>query len=508
MPKPLPNRNVLPVLWMFLSWISVWAGCAPVHEHAVDPPTGDWLAWSPSAEVSAGTAEDWPAFRGGRSGGLATRSTAPIVLDRTTQSWRVELPGEGNSSPVVDGNHVYLTTCLRESENRLVVQCFDRESGRSCWQTPVSVAAGPTHQKAGFAAATVACSGEFVVASFGGQGLFGLTRDGLLVWKADMGPVQHQWGSASSPLIVGDRVFVLCEGDEESSLAAFQLETGQEVWRTPRASRGCWATPVYYERELEDRSLSREIVVNGTGSGNGDSGWIISYSASDGSILWRHQGTSDVPCPTLIVGQGVLVSTSGANGPIVALQPNAQDVSASPTLIWQQAQGGPLVPTGLAHDDHLFVVNDQGILTCLNLFSGKSLAKRRVGRAVTASLIASQNHLYVTDEDGRITVLETRPPFDTLVENELKEACLATPALSGDALFVRTARHLICYRNRQASGSQVAELSAPVDAGPSSADAPGTWEQPANQPRSRGGESPASSSTLAPFPLQESTHAR
>ncbi len=222
--------------------------------------------------------------------------------------WKAELPGRGNSSPVVWDDYVIITSAVGDGEgSQLVVCAFDRQTGKPHWQTEAAKASGSTHNKNGFASASVATDGQQVFASFGSAGLFAFDLStGRQLWHAELGSLEHQWGSASSPVLVGNVVVQLCDSAAESNIRAFDKATGELIWKTDRPSHGCWTTPVLVTAHDASDQPRQELVVNGTGMDGAANGYVIAYDPTDGHELWRVQGTTDVVCPTAIVGSGLV----------------------------------------------------------------------------------------------------------------------------------------------------------------------------------------------------------
>jgi len=356
----------------------------------------------------------------------------------------VEVPGEGNSSPVVWDQLVLLTTALDNTDPpTLALLGFERSDGRLVLQAEVGAAEGSTHKKNGYASATVATDGERIFAFFGSTGLFCYDFSGELVWRADLGDLAHQWGTAASPVLHGDLVIQLCDSKGDSYLAAFDRQSGREVWRTPRPSYGCWTTPIVIEAESEAGTRT-ELVVNGTGSRDREGRMVIAYDPRDGRELWRVRGTTELVAPTALVSGGLVYSLSGRNGPIIAIRPGGSGDVTDSRVVWKVHRGGPYIPSGVAYRNRLYVVRDNRELACYNAGDGQLIWTKRLRGTFTSSLVAADGRLYATSEQGIVTVFAAADSFQLLGQNDLDERCLATPAIAGGQLFIRTEEHLYC----------------------------------------------------------------
>ncbi len=395
------------------------------------------LSAADTAPVSGEAA--WSAWRGGPMQAVAS-TTGPVRWSRRDNvRWYCPIPGEGNSSPVLSQQHVYVTSAIADHGTKLTVLAVRRDTGELAWMTPVELSTSPQHQKAGRAPATAAHAAGRVFAYFGAAGLAALDAgDGHMLWHVPFPEATHQWGAASSPALADDLVLQLVESEQgHSALVALRQADGHEVWRASRESRGCWTSPAVCQAP----GLIPQVIVNGSGQPDGSPGWIISYELATGRELWRHRGTSDICVPTAIVAGDIVVSASGNNGPLLALRITA----AGPRLLWQRPVGGAQVPTGLVADGRLYLLSDGGALSCRDLTTGAVLWNQRLGGAMSASLLASRHHLYATNEQGTTYVVDRSAEFSLVARNPLDERCLATPALGDGELFLRGRSGLYCF---------------------------------------------------------------
>lgn len=437
-------------------------GCDQVD--SLDP---HWLL-STTHPTETPAAGEWTGHRGGTRHGVAPDAPLPIHFGPTRNvRWKVDLPGTGNSSPTVSGDRVFVTAQRGGSPPELLVVCIDRRRGDIRWQRSVGVAEGQTHHRNGYASATAATDGERVYVTFGRRGVFCFSVHGDSLWHTPLDHLEHPWGHASSPILCGDLVIQLADGAHDSRLLAMNCYSGQIVWSTPRPSTGCWTTPVLVPVTV-DGQRRWEIVVNGTGSANGTAGHVIAYEPQSGDQLWSVVGTSDIPCPTAIVGRSLVVSTSGRNGPVIAIRPGGRGDVTDSHVAWRLPWGGPHVPTGVIAAERLFLVSDGGILRCLDMQDGRKLWQKRLHRSYSASLVAGDGKLYAVSERGDVHVFETGETCRLLAVNPLRQRCRATPAIAHGELLVRTQRSLYCFAEGASAtlDSAAASVDAPAPASP------------------------------------------
>jgi outer membrane protein assembly factor BamB len=394
--------------------------------------------------------DQWAGHRGGTLHAVAEAQTLPVHFGHNRNvCWVVDLAGTGNSSPTVYGDRVFLTVQRPGKTPQLELLCLDRRHGTLRWRRSIGAAIGTTHRRNGYASATVATDGQRVYATFGRLGVFCFSVTGEPLWHVALDFLEHTWGHASSPVLSGDLVIQLADGERESRLLAMNCYTGDIVWSTERVSSGCWATPVLVP--VADSTSTRwEIVVNGTGSTNGSPGCVIAYAPESGRELWRVRGTSDIPCPTAIVGESLVISTSGRNGPVIAIRPGGEGEVTATHVSWQLPRGGSFVPTGVIKNSRLYLLSDSGMLRCQQVDTGTTLWEKRLRRSYSASLVAGDGKLYATSENGDIHVFSTDETGTLLAVNRLGQRCLATPAIAHGELFVRTRTQLFCFASKPA----------------------------------------------------------
>ena len=416
---------------------------------------------------------NWPAFRGVAASGVADGQQPPVKWDVKTSDnvkWKTPIPGLGHSCPVVWGDRVFVTTAISEAGNTSLrvgnygdvasvndtskhtwqVLCLDRDSGKILW-TKTAFEGIPKikrHLKGSHANCTPATDGRRVVVCFGSEGLYCYDFRGKLLWTRDLGAldssfaidVKYEWGFGSSPVIHEDLVILQCDVGKDSFIAAYRLEDGSQAWSTPRDEIPSWSSPTVWKTPA-----GVELVTNAAQYARG-------YDPETGKELWRLAKKSEVTIPTPIANKDLVFVTSGNRPiqPIYALRPGARgDISLpdgksqSDYVAWSKLRGGPYMPTPILYGEHLYLCGNGGIVTCYEAATGKEVYRERLGgTSYTASPVAADGRLYFTAEQGDVRVVKAGPKFELLAVNEMGELCMATPAISAGALFVRGQHHL------------------------------------------------------------------
>jgi outer membrane protein assembly factor BamB len=434
--------------------------------------------------VAGVNAQHWPSFRGPNASGIADGAQPPLSWDVPTSRnlvWKVALPGLGHSSPVIWGDRVFVTTAVTSrvapvfrrdvsgrdgnvinidssgdlSPHRWRVYCLDRQTGRILWDVTAheGVPRVDRHLRNTHASATPATNGEHVVVFLGSEGLYCYDMDGRLVWKRDLGVLDagsiddpdFQWGMASSPILYRDLVIVQCDVQGSSFVAAYELATGREVWRSARDEFSSWSTPTVY-----DFGTKPELITNGTR-------FVRGYDPLKGIELWRLGPNSENAIPTPVVTRDLIFVTSGYRPvqPIYAIRPGATgditlalDTSNSGWVAWSSSRGGPYIPTPVVYREHLYVLGNNGVLTAYAVQSGKRAYQRRLagqGGSYSASPVAADGRIYFASEDGDVHVVKAGAEYELLATNHVGEVMMATPAVSRGMFLVRTLHHLFAF---------------------------------------------------------------
>lgn len=379
----------------------------------------------------------WPAFRRDGSGASDLKRLPTVWGEKENVAWRTELPGEGNSSPIVWGDRVYLTSSLDEGAKRLVL-CLDAATGKIVWRTELARELKTTHYaKTGFAAPTPTTDGQRLYVFFDTPGVVALDLDGKVLWKRDLGPFQGPYNMASSPVLYKDTVIQVCDHHGPSFIAALDVASGKQRWRTARKSSSCghFGTPLLIE--VQGRT---QLVANGEP--------VAAYDPDTGRELWTCRGMKECVGPSVVFGHGLVYASSGRTGPVMAIDPRGQGDVTETHVRMHLTSGGPYVPTPLVYP-HLLVPGDNGRML---IYSGacKLVAEGRVRDHFTSSPVGGDGKIYWASERGKTYVIDaaalkgTRPEVKVLAVNQIRGACLATPAIAGGRLFIRTNEALYC----------------------------------------------------------------
>jgi outer membrane protein assembly factor BamB len=423
---------------------------------------------------------NWPSFRGPDASGVADGQHPPLTWDVKTGTnvrWKTPIPGLGHSCPIIWGDRVFVTTAVSgdpkatvrvgnygdpdsvkdSSKHTWQVLCLYRDTGKVLW-TKTAFQGVPKikrHLKGSQANCTPVTDGKRVVACFGPEGLYCYNFQGKLLWKRDLSSIdssfaldqEYAWGFGSSPIIHDGLVILQCDLSKDSFIAAYRLEDGSRAWSTARDEIPSWSSPIVWRN-----GRRTELVTNASQYARG-------YDPRTGKELWRLAKKSEVTIPTPVVGRNVVYITSGNRPiqPIFAVRPGATgDISLQPKethsahIAWSKLRGGPYMTTPIAYGKYLYICSNAGILTCYLADTGKEVYKERLGGvSYTASPIAAEGRLYFTSEQGAVRVVKAGPKFELLAVNELGDVCMATPAISGGTLFVRSQHYLFALGRKQ-----------------------------------------------------------
>jgi PQQ-like domain len=430
--------------------------------------------------VASVSAQHWPAFRGANAAGVADGTATAVKWNAGTGenvAWKTPVAGIAVSSPIVWGDRVFVSTAVGSDPNQTIrtglygdvepvadsskhtwrLLALDKKTGKVLWDNVAYEGIPKTkrHPKSSQASATPVTDGRHVIVSFGSEGLYAYDFDGKLLWKKDLGVLNagwffdpdYEWGIGSSPIIYKNMVIVQCDIQRHSFLAAFDTQTGKEIWRTEREEIPSWSTPTIFEANGK-----AELVTQATTFTRG-------YDPMTGKELWKYSGNSEIAIPTPIVGPGFVVITNGYRGvqPIFAIKPGASgditlkdNATTSAFVSWSTKRGGPYIPTPLIYGDQLYVLNN-GVLTAYKVATGQQVYQKRLGGTAgsfSASPVAADGKIYCASEDGDVFVVKAGPEYEELAKNSMGEVVMATPAISDGVIIVRGLKNVYAIKAR------------------------------------------------------------
>jgi outer membrane protein assembly factor BamB len=435
------------------------------------------------AVTQASATDQWPNFRGPNAGVVADDATLPETWNETENVvWKVDVPGLAWSSPVVWDDHIILTTAISAGQeappekglydpseqhgktrstsmNRFVVYDIDFQTGKVRWSTDVAHRVPPIgrHVKNSFASETPVVDGQRIYVYFGAIGLVAaLDLTGKTVWTQQV-PAHETYfdmGTAASPVVYKDRVYIVHDNLSDSFMAAFDARTGARIWQIKRdedKTGATWSTPFVWENDRRT-----ELVVSASGK-------VRSYGL-DGRLLWELSGMTFLTAPSPFARHGLLYFSSGYPGasprPVYAVRPGAAgDISLKPDttsndyIAWYQPTLGTYQTSALVYGDYYYTLLDRGFLLCHDARTGKEIyGRKRISPEAggfTASPWAYNGKIFLLSEDGDTFVVQAGPEFRLLGKNSLDEMALATPAVARGSLFLRTQTKL--YRIARSS---------------------------------------------------------
>ncbi len=455
--------------------------------------------------------QNWPQWRGPQATGVSSTANPPTQWSAEQNiKWKVKLPGEGLSTPIVWGDRIFIQTAIptgkkveaekKEEEKadepkatgdgadknvekvkgdntgdrprgrgmwrhaekptefyQFALLCLDRKSGDTLWQKIVreEVPHEGFHQpgEGSYASGSPVTDGKRVIAFFGSRGLYCFDMDGNLKWEKDLGKMRIKlgFGEGSSPALSGDTLVVTWDHEgEDDFIVAFNADTGNELWRVPRKSETVWATPLVVQVAGQP-----QVIASGQDK-------ICSYDLANGKLIWECKGLTANPIPSPVAGDGLVYLTSGYRGSaLLAIKLDGKgegDLTGTEAIAWSYNKDTPYVPSPLLYDDRLYFTKvNTGMLTCLNAKTGEVVygPERVEGlEGMYASPVAAAGKIYLVGRDGTTVVIKRGDTPEVLATNTLDDAIDASPALVGDELLLRGREYLYCIRESQSPAAE------------------------------------------------------
>ncbi|WP_010586899.1 outer membrane protein assembly factor BamB family protein [Schlesneria paludicola] len=447
---------VLPVLALGLFILLRNTGVREIHT-PIDTP-------SVAVKDAQPAADDWPWWRGhnGRNS-AAAMADLPIQWSSSENiAWKTSVPGRGHSSPCLWGERLFLTTADDEKQT-VSLLCFDRESGRSLWQTQLHRGGFmESHQKNSQASSTPACDGRSIFVTCAVHGSLWVTAvdfNGQIVWSREAGPYSSEWGYGSSPTIHQSLVIVAADNRGKaidrlmgtSWLAAMHRLTGEVVWRVKRAEGDSFGSPVVAHVAGCD-----QLLLAGKDC-------VHSYDPSSGDVRWKCRwGIKRTANAIAFDDKFVYASARHPQAETICIRADGQGDVTETHLVWRDQKATCDVPSPCVHEGLFYSLSDDGVLTCLATETGKLQWKKRLGGTVSSSPLIAGQHLYCANEDGQIFVVKLGTRGDIVAENSFGEGLMASPIVSRDRLYFRTLTGLYCLKETQRM-IPVADKPQPTD---------------------------------------------
>ena len=402
--------------------------------------------------ASAAVAGDWPAWRGPLGTGVSDEKNVPLTWSKDENiKWKVTLEGPGNSTPIVAGSRVFVSSSPAKTKLRGLI-CLDRNTGKELWKQQVEAEElEATHATNPYCASSPVTDGKRVYAWHGIAGLHCYDMDGKELWKKDLGKVEHIWGYGSSPVLFKDLLILNFGPGVNAFVVALNKESGDEVWRkeypqqkskTEKEYRGSWSTPVIYEEKgqpLMLLSLPQRL---------------FAVDPQTGEEVWSCGGLKDLIYTSPLVAGEAIVTMGGFHSPALGVRSGGKgDVTETHRLWHHEARNPQRVGSGVAVGDYVYIMNEPGNTVCLDAKTGETKWEQRVGNTGNnwSSMCYADGRLYIVNRDGVTYVLEPNPQeCKILAENDIgRELTRASLAISDGQIFLRTHENLYCIEAKK-----------------------------------------------------------
>lgn len=391
--------------------------------------------------------QEWTRFRGPDGTGIGNGESIPASFSETDYLWMVKLPGPGHSSPVLWGDRIFLTCAHDDREERQVV-CLDAKSGKTVWTTKMPFTPYRHNRRNSFAASTPAVDAEHVYVNWISGGTFvalALDHAGSTLWRREMGEFKATHGAGASPIAMDGLMIVGNDNKETSFLAGLDGKTGKTVWQIKRNSKmTSYITPAVYRA----KDGSPEVVFVSEANG------MTAVDPQSGEKKWESEKLftlKSVASP--VVAGSVIFATAGAGGAgreSAAVRPGDTLAGRDPTVAWKLDRDLPYVPTPIAIGEHLYILSEAGVMTCVVVATGKQVWQADLDEKLYASPVCVDGRIYLVTRNGEMIVLEAGAEYRLLGKSELPEKSDATPAIANGRMYIRTLNHLICIGSPRA----------------------------------------------------------
>jgi outer membrane protein assembly factor BamB len=412
----------------------------------------------------------WPYWRGPAADGMAIGDAPLSWSDTENVRWKADIPGRGNSSPVIWGDKIFLTTAIKtgpevkpeqaakpaaksrgfgmtsgpQAEHKFDVLCIDRKTGRILWQRTAKTAVpheGYHNQYGSFASNSPVTDGKHVYAFFGSRGIYCYDLEGNLIWQKDFGVqmlMARAFGEGMAPVISGDRLILVFDHEGDSFMVMLDKNSGKEIWNVDRDERTNWAAPLVLEHKGQ-----KQIVVSATQK-------VRSYDFDTGKLLWECGGLGSNTIPHPVHQDDFVLVMSGHRNPnLMAIRLGGEgDLTGSDAIIWSQTRGNSYTASPVIHDNKFYAVTDNGMVSCYNAQTGEPYYHQvRLPKSYQfkSSPVGANGKLYLASENEDVLVLRMGEKFEVLATNTMTDQVfIATPAITGGEIYLRSQNQLYC----------------------------------------------------------------
>jgi outer membrane protein assembly factor BamB len=425
--------------------------------------------------------DTWPRWRGPLDNGVARGDAPHQWSDAKNIAWKIPIPGRGHSSPVIWGGKIFVTTAVPAVEmsagaaggargpgggarrpggggrgpgggaasgveHRFLIIAVDRQTGRLVWERTALTATpheGYHGRYGSFASNSPVTDGRHLFAFFGSRGVYAYDLDGKLLWKKTDFPkmkMRNQFGEGSAAVLHGSVLLLNFDQEENSFLLALDKSTGKQIWKVDRDEISAWSPPFVAEHDGE-----KQVIISATNK-------VRSYDLATGKLIWECAGLGSNVIPAPVIHNGTVIVMSGHRNPnLLAIKlGKTGDLTGTDAVAWTNQRGNSYTPSPVLHDGKLYMLTDNGMLSCLNASDGKPhYLQQRLPKPYNfkASPVAVNGKLYLSSEDGDVIVVKMGEKFEVLATNtHADEMFIASPAVADGSLYLRGRNTLYCVR--------------------------------------------------------------
>lgn len=416
--------------------------------------------------------DDWPRWRGPRNDGVARGDVPTEFGEGKHVAWKLDIPGRGFSSPVMWGDRIFLTNAVpiadapapaaagtdngprrgagggagTGKEYKFVVLAIDAKTGKVIWERVAKTATPHEgyHQMYGsFASNSPVTDGKHVIAFFGSRGLYCYDLDGKLIWEKQFSPMHMrlQFGEGAAPTLHGNTLLLNFDQESGSFFVALDKNTGKEIWRKERDEVSSWSQP--YVVKVNGRE---QVILSATAR-------VRAYDLATGEVIWECKGlgANVIPAPVVLDDKLVIVMSGFRDPNLLAIKLGGKgDLTGTDAVVWTNQRGNSYTPSPVLHDGKLYMLTDNGMLSCLDAAIGKPYyAQQRLPKPYNfkASPVAVNGKLYLAAENGDVIVVKLGETFEILATNSFSDhVFIASPAVSGGSMYLRSDKSLFCIR--------------------------------------------------------------